>query len=52
MPFKCVKCGYGMNNKGSGIPFMCPVCSSVMCFIRIEWDEYCQLATTDGEDNQ
>lgn len=50
MPFKCTKCGYGEANKGSGIPFKCPVCKEPLSFIRIEWEEYYQLEITDGED--
>ncbi|KKL62423.1 hypothetical protein LCGC14_2185380 [marine sediment metagenome] len=51
MPFKCTECGYGEANKNyGGVPSQCPICKGIFTYIRIGWDEYCQLEITDGVD--
>lgn len=47
--FKCNNCNYGLSLT-SGVPASCPICKSYLCFIRITWDEYKKLETTDGFD--
>ncbi|KKM20536.1 hypothetical protein LCGC14_1644410 [marine sediment metagenome] len=49
IPFKCAKCGYGLHFD-SGAPAECPICKGIFTYIRIGWDEYCQLEITDGVD--
>lgn len=50
-PFRCIECGYGMSLT-SGVPAECPICKGFLCFVRITWDEYQKLKTTDGFDEK
>lgn len=47
--FRCTICNYGLSLT-SGVPAFCPICKGFLCFVRIMWDEYQKLQTTDGFD--